>query len=65
MSRMTIREARLITNTGEIEDPEKVSTDTVRLIVATLAASKRHNGDIETALTRAELELAFRIQHNL
>lgn len=60
MARMTVREARLIANTGEIRDPEKVDTATVRKVRDILAAADWRREGIQEALVVAEDEVAFR-----
>ena len=63
--RLTVREARLIANTGEIRDIEKVSTERVRQILAVLTAADDRRDGIQEAYAIAVDELAFRERYEL
>ena len=63
--RLTVRECRLIANTGEIHNIEKVSTERVRRILKVLIAADWRREGIQEAEVIARDELAFRVKHGL
>lgn len=65
MSRLTIREARLIATTGEIHDPVKVPTEMVVKIESILAGADWSRADVATAHTIAHDELLFRRRYGM
>lgn len=63
--RITVNEARIIANGGEIQDVVNCPTEKVQRIADILWGADHRRRDIATAASRAQEELDFRRKYNM